>query len=392
MLDECLRNRRPVYEVVAVVGSTEEGAVDPLSDVLALRERFHERGLAFPIHADGAWGGYFTSMIRADTDPMARADQRLHRLPILNSYLHTQLEAVSKVDSVTLDPHKSGYIPYPAGALCYRNSAMRDLLTFSAPVMFHGGAEPTVGIYGLEGSKSGAPPAAAYLSLQVIRPTESGHGRLLGQAMFCAKRLYAALRTMFGPGDPFIVVPLARLPAEIAGQGVDEQVEEVRRLICDRTNEEIIADPEAMKLLREIGPDLNIVSYAFNFRLPDGRLNTDLDLTNQLNRRIYDRLSIDPDEDIYGYELIVSTTEVAAADYGTRFVEDYKARLGTSASPGTTIQILRSVVMDPWVSDTSHGAFLDTLEDVLRRTATLALGDVAAAHEGVTTQVLTPAE
>src|SRR5437588_1970798 len=81
----------------------------------------------------------------------------------------------------------------PAGALCYRNAAMRDLVTFSAPVVFHGGAEPTVGIYGIEGSKPGAAVAAVYLSHRVIRPTKSGYGKIIGEALFSCRKLYARL-------------------------------------------------------------------------------------------------------------------------------------------------------------------------------------------------------
>ena len=44
---------------------------------------------------------------------------------------------------------------------------MRDLLSFSAPVVFHGQTDPTVGIFGIEGSRPGAAAAAVYLSQQV---------------------------------------------------------------------------------------------------------------------------------------------------------------------------------------------------------------------------------
>jgi len=33
---------------------------------------------------------------------------------------------------------------------------MRDLIAFTALVVFHGGVDPTVGVYGIEGSKLGA--------------------------------------------------------------------------------------------------------------------------------------------------------------------------------------------------------------------------------------------
>ncbi len=64
---ECLKARRPVLAVVAVVGSTQEGAVDPLEEIVACRDRLREQGLEFAIHCDAAWGGYFRSML-SDVD------------------------------------------------------------------------------------------------------------------------------------------------------------------------------------------------------------------------------------------------------------------------------------------------------------------------------------
>ncbi len=34
---------------------------------------------------------------------------------VLSSYVKNQLTAMENVDSVTIDPHKSGYVQYPAG-------------------------------------------------------------------------------------------------------------------------------------------------------------------------------------------------------------------------------------------------------------------------------------
>lgn len=37
-LEECLKNQQAVYAVVAIIGSTEHGACDPLKDIIAVRE------------------------------------------------------------------------------------------------------------------------------------------------------------------------------------------------------------------------------------------------------------------------------------------------------------------------------------------------------------------
>ena len=379
LLEQCLSEQRPVYTVVGVIGSTEESAIDPIRDILTLRAEFRQLGLEFTVHGDAAWGGYHISVIRDDFDmPVPLANFAAPPPPAipLKQYAIDQFQALGDVDSITVDPHKSGYIPYPAGALCYRNSAMRDLVTFSAPVVFHGDAEPTVGIYGIEGSKPGAAAAAVYLSHRVIRPTKSGYGKIIGQALFSCKKLYARLLCMARPEDPFIIIPVPRLPAEADGSDIQQQTQFIRDRIVGKTNEEIINDLAAMKLLAEIGPDQNILAYAFNFKT-GSEINTDLAQTNRLNKALYNRLSINPGDDIYGYDLIVSTTDLNAAQYGNIFINDYKRRLGVEKSAGSSITVLRSVVMDPWVTETTQGSFLDILEDEFRQAITEAITEIA---------------
>jgi glutamate/tyrosine decarboxylase-like PLP-dependent enzyme len=385
LLQTYLTQRRPVYTVVAVIGTTEESAVDPLSDVLALREEFRRQGLEFTVHADAAWGGYHASVVREDFDmpqPVRFAGAPPLFTP-LSQYVTRQFQALGGADSITVDPHKSGYIPYPAGALCYRNSAMRDLVTFSAPVVFHGTAEPTVGIYGIEGSKPGAAASAVYLSHRIIRPSQSGYGKIIGQALFSCKRLYARLLCMAGPEDRFIAVPLARLPDGIPGATEEEKIAFVRNTIDSKTNAQLLNDTVARQWLSELGPDENILAYAFNFRRHDGSgwvVNQDMDLMNRLNRALYDRLSINPGEDIYGYDLIVSTTDLHVEQYGETFIKSYARRLGVTQPTGNTITVLRSVVMDPWVTETSQGSFIDVLEQEFRKAIASALEEITPAR------------
>jgi len=359
LLWEFQADRRPVIAVVAVMGTTEESAVDPLRKVLDIRTAGRKRGFEFLVHADAAWGGYHASLIRDDFD-MERPQFQGPAIPVgMSDYATEQFAALAESDSITVDPHKSGYIPYPAGALCYRNSAMRDLVTFAAPVVFHGDAEPTVGIYGVEGSKPGAAAAAVYLSHRVIRPTKSGYGQIIGQAMFTCKMLYFHLLCM---DDPRVVVqPLPRLPSERDGGDVNGELRFIREHILGKTNDQIRSLPDVYRRLAEYGPDQNILAYAFNFRTLAGTLNSDLRLANRFNRALYDRLSINPGEDIYSYGLVVSTTDLHSTQYGTDFIDDYKRRLGVGESEGEMVTVLRSVTMDPWVTDTASGSFLNTI-------------------------------
>jgi hypothetical protein len=135
-----------------------------------------------------------------------------------------------------------------------------------------------------------------------------------------------------------------------------------------------------MALLAELGPDENILAYAFNFRTPSGSMNPELAQANRLNHALYDRLSINPGEDIYGYNLMVSTTDLDTAHYGAGFIDHYKRRLGVAGSPGASITVLRSVVMDPWLTETTKGSFLDVLEGEFRQAVANALEELLPLH------------
>ncbi|KAF8328626.1 pyridoxal phosphate-dependent transferase [Amanita rubescens] len=118
-LDDCLNHEQAVYAVVVIAGSTEHGAIDPISDVLELRQFYQARGLSFMIHADAAWGGYFATKVERlnfEFDPVKMSERFAFSLP-LSKRTNSELWHLRFVDSVTIDPHKSGYVPYPGGSL-----------------------------------------------------------------------------------------------------------------------------------------------------------------------------------------------------------------------------------------------------------------------------------
>jgi glutamate/tyrosine decarboxylase-like PLP-dependent enzyme len=194
-LNRCLAERQAVYAVVAVIGSTEEGAVDPLYEILAMRRRFQDKGLSFLVHADAAWGGYFASMIprglMTPGRPLDEEDGKEATINVpslsLKSDTLKDMIALKDADSITVDPHKAGYIPYPAGSLCYRDGRMRFLVTWTSPYLTQGSTE-NIGVYGVEGSKPGAAAMAAWLSNQTIGLDPKGYGMLLGEAAFTSAR------------------------------------------------------------------------------------------------------------------------------------------------------------------------------------------------------------
>ncbi len=232
--------------------------------------------------------------------------------------------------------------------------------------------DPTVGVYGLEGSKPGAAPAGVFLSHQVIPLDQTGYGKILGKCLFNSKRLYSAFITMADEKDPFIIVPFQRLPAQKNGESpekVKEQYEFIKHEIVPKTNEEIMSDPDAVKLLPELGSDQIIITYAFNFKHPDGSLNTDTDKMNELNMEIFKALSLSPNhDDVPEIPLMVTQSQFTTDSYGKSFVDNFKSRLGVSDEDNTPVTFLISTTMDPWVTDTAEGNFIPQLTDALKKT------------------------
>jgi glutamate/tyrosine decarboxylase-like PLP-dependent enzyme len=388
VLDKLVALRRPVALVVGVMGSTEEGACDDLGRVLEVREEFRRKGLEFNVHADAAWGGYFVSTLRADFTepgegceaPFIEDQSQVH----LNAHTRRAFERLREADSVTIDPHKMGFVQYPAGALCYRDSRLRNMVTFGAPVIGTPGSQISVGEFGIEGSKPGAAPAAVYLAHAVVRPSTSGYGQLINEVLRSAKAFYLRIATLAEPDDPFVCVPLPRLPSQRDGRGDDSQwegsIEDLSRLPV----EEILREPALLERFNELGPDQNIVDYVFNLRLPDGSINRDLDMCRKLNTAVYDafhvhegtmhghQTRIDFGRDVQEYPLIISQTQMSPDDYGSVFINDYLERLGLDLPPASadaTIRVNRTVVMDPWLWElrTADGRwFLDETMALLR--------------------------
>ncbi len=210
--------RIPVLACVSVCGTTEESAVDRLDHILeVLRRAEQELGMAFLMHSDACYGGYAASLAwRADGTRRPSEEIRTDLdLDWPDDGWIASLEALGAADSVSIDPHKLGYVPYPAGAFLLQDRRARDLVAVDPPYLvpprtaLEGeGEERFIGRFILEGSKPGAAAAAVWLSHKVLPLDERGYGWLVGRTMCGARRLHTALGT--ADFAPFRVV---RLPA-----------------------------------------------------------------------------------------------------------------------------------------------------------------------------------
>lgn len=348
VLEKCVAQKKPVLMVVAVIGSTEESAVDPLEKIIEMRNDFRKNhNFDFNIHCDAAWGGYVTAVIRKDYDlnwpETENSDLQVNKslkeedlfipytkcLP-LSKYVYDQYTHLRYSDSITIDPHKMGYVPYPAGTISYRNKEITNLVTYSAPYIGGGDALSALGQSGIEGSRPGAAAAALFLSHSVIRPSVKGHGKIVACSLENSNTFLTLIRKI-GEGyeNKFKVIPLQK-EGEIA--------------------------------------DINIVDYVFNFCGKDGKANTNTDKFNSFNKDIFDCLNIKPGQRAADYDLLITMTTFNKDDYGEKFVNALKKRIGLPIDNELGINFLRSVIMDPYMADDPYNFFENVIIPVLRKT------------------------
>lgn len=360
-LDRLDKEHRHALAVVAVVGSTEEGSIDPVDQIVALAKdrRAHGRP-SFWLHADGAYGGYLRTITvpsrcglgeREATVRINGAERKI-AIELPEHGECTALESLAECDSVTIDPHKLGYIPYPAGAICFRNNLVKTLARQEATYIDEGASDPdhdrsvgSVGLYVLEGSKPGAAAAAVWLSHKLIPLDNTGHGQLMRENIRNACELHALLEHFPGLSGRTSVRAVCLCP-----------------------------------------PGSNIVCYAFR---PTGA--TSLAEVNALNRAIFSRFTLNPGQRVYDQRYFVSRTELSAQRYSPGPLEGFLHRLGASVEEYRRegVFLLRSVLMNPWYERSKRrGSYVlsdlvSTLFDAAVELMPSIAGPAAAAHAGV---------
>lgn len=139
-----------VGTVVMTMGTTATGSVDPLPEILELREKY-----GFRVHCDAAYGGYFglAGNLRHEA---RRAFDRL-----------------CEADSIVIDPHKHGLQPYGCGCVLFRDPAVGRFYRHDSPFTYFSSKELHLGEISLECSRPGA-AAVALWTTQKLLPLEKG--------------------------------------------------------------------------------------------------------------------------------------------------------------------------------------------------------------------------
>lgn len=336
MMRTLSQNRIPLA-VIAIMGTTEEGAVDPVHKILDFREELEKNeNVSFWIHVDAAWGGYIRSLFNLSIEDEVEAviskisknmalrfvtdycqwnnsffelvesklseylndnlelkgkieqrnfveknikakingyhekldyyvsignnkeylrllrrffsyfqelnlgtvniDMNLDdRIELVNEYVSTHLHfrfgeyerdldirwgskdvgsafiGMSKADSITIDPHKMGYVNYPCGMVAFKNDRVRHFIIQKAPyitsirqdILIHMPPKhleklddsPRVVVeafapFIVEGSRPGAAATALWLTTKTIPPTMKESGSIIRASLLSARELY----------------------------------------------------------------------------------------------------------------------------------------------------------------------------------------------------------
>jgi len=166
-LEHLLRSQS-IGTVVATLGTTATGSVDPLDQLLLLQKKY-----GFRIHVDGAYGGYFTL-----ASNLAEAARRAY-------------DAIPSADSVVIDPHKHGLQPYGCGCVLFRDPAVGRFYKHDSPFTYFTSGALHLGEISLECSRAGASAVALWTTQRLLPLTAGGtfakglsQGRAAALAMF----------------------------------------------------------------------------------------------------------------------------------------------------------------------------------------------------------------
>lgn len=319
-LERCVRERQPVLAAVAVLGSTEYGTIDPIDAVVAARDGALARGLGFGVHVDAAWGGYLTTLFRRPDGSLRTLEEvREGYRDFPQPEVHAAFAALAATDSVTVDPHKLGYLPYGAGAFICRDHRAMALLSEQADYVFRDGGDDYMARYRQlgqfipEGSKSGASAAAVYVTHKVLPLDHAHFGLMPRQTVLAAEAFQARAR---------------RFAEEVA---------------------------PAFRASVPFAPDSNLVCLALN---PRG--NRDLAAANAFVRRLYEDLRCDPRQPLQVRRFFASITTLQRSMAGEAEMRRVLHELGIDPETmdegdADRLVILRHTLMNPYLIDRENG-------------------------------------
>lgn len=146
-----LASRGDIGTVVATMGTTGTGSVDPLVEILELQKEY-----GFRVHADAAYGGYFQLAGNLAKETRAAFDE------------------LRRVDSLVIDPHKHGLQPYGCGCVIFRDPGVERLYKHESPYTYFSSHELHLGEISMECSRPGAAAVALWATQRLLPLAKNG--------------------------------------------------------------------------------------------------------------------------------------------------------------------------------------------------------------------------
>jgi len=156
--------------IVGIAGTTGLGIVDQISE---LSEIAAENSLY--LHVDAAFGGFILPFLR----------EMGWKVPDFDF-------SSPGVCSVTIDPHKMGLAPIPAGGILFRNEKLRKTVAWNVSYLAGGETEQAT----LAGTRSGASVIAVWSLLKHLG--KEGYKRIVARCMRLTWKLAEEVREIKG--------------------------------------------------------------------------------------------------------------------------------------------------------------------------------------------------
>ena len=242
--------------------------------------------------------------------------------------------AFEKADSITIDPHKMGYVPYPSGAIAFRNDRIRSFVRQEAPYITVGERSSVhfpirKGIvsdkssdditmrteafapFTLEGSRPSSAACSIYLASNCLPFDRKNHGSLIRASVISARILYEYLKNY--------------------------------NLIFENPNHEIV-------LLIDNPPDTNLLNFGV---MPKD--NTSIEIYNKITLSVYEKFSINTElgerQHSYMQPFFLSKTKLTEGHYPETVLSSFFKKSGISKMGYRKqgLAVLRSTVMNPYL-------------------------------------------
>ena len=311
-------------------------------------------------------------LIRRTVCDTIRIEHREYRRDVLVRYgehdVCAALIAFPHAESITVDPHKLGYAPYPAGVVAFRNDRVRHFVLEQAPYVTSARHDFLLHLpprhlkpeckpedpesvstdafapFTLEGSRPGASAVALHLSTNVIPLHMRAHGRIIRSSLLAGREVYEWLGHW----------------------------EKIARTLDDDVDYEFVR-------YQERPPDTNIVIFAVK-----KRTSRSLVELNRLTDLVYDRFTIQAElgerEYSYAQPFFLSRTSFTADHYPYASVKPlldrYDIRNPHKQYAAHGLRVLRAAVMNPYITPSRQTGSQFVVREFVLELA-------RAAHDGV---------